>query len=305
MLTLTDAALNSHVTPIVEAVTNEDYAARKIAPIVPVSRRNFAYRTWSKDHLRYSDSVVGERGEALPSGFGMVWTKDETKDHFREIFLPKSILDLGAKEAIKFATEEGELMGEEFLIEEEYWLATFMTDSSKFTNHSDPTIPWSDPDGDPAKDIGAIFATIRGAIGRNPNTLIMTDDVFMELSMNHARSTDGFQAAAPGQAILNYINNKSLKNLIVTAAVYNTAKKGQTDVLTDMWGTENLWAAYIHPTPSRSQPSFASTFENKAGNYTEGEPSKSPKGQKAFTHRDFLTKVRNETAAYYFHGVLS
>jgi len=307
MLTLTDISLNKHITPIVEAVLQTTFAARKIAPVVPVDDSEFAYRVWNKEHLRYIDTRVGERGKAKPLDHGMEWEEDKTISHAGEIFIPEKILKKGAKAAINFAMEEAELAAQTFNIEEEYVLADWMTDSSggNFSNRDTPATKWDATDGDPAGDISGKIQTVAEEIGVLPNSLIMTPDVFRELATNHARSVGDHQPTAQEQAILNYIAADCLKNCIVTNAIYNEAETTGDEDLTSVWGSEFLWLAYIHPTPSRSAPSFAGTFENKGGTFTDGEMSKNPRGQYVYIHRDYRTKIRNETAAFCFYSVLS
>lgn len=304
MITLNDATLNKVVTPIVEAYSNESYAARKIAPVVPVDGSDYAYRVWSADHLRYVKSVVGERGKAIPFDVNMSWTEDKTHDHFRELFIPQRILDKGAKAGIRYATEEAEMLAESMLVEEEYDLASVFTTGSNWTNKATPSTKWDTSGATPQDDVNTGINAIQAAVGRNPNTMMMTTDVFRVLVSEYVRSLDGWQAQGSKKAVLEYFGADCLTQLIVCSSLYNSVKKGQTKSLTGIWGSKNLWLGYVNPTPSRSAPSLASTFENRGGSFSEGEMQKNPKGQTVYVHRDYDQKVRNETAGYYLYTCL-
>jgi len=296
LYTLTDAELNLYVTSIVEAYTNEYYATTDMAPDVPVGSSSFAYRKLQRSGAVQS-SVVGEYGEGIPFGQSSEWEKLKTEDHFRIGLIPDAVRLLGREAAIDLASELADGIGEEFKREANVDFANWITKTSNFTNHGIPGTKWDAPNGDPAKDISAKILTISTIVGRAPNGLGMTPDVFREIATNHARSVDGNQATASKQAVLNYIAADALTTLAI-CDVDNG--KG-----VNAYGTKNLWLFYNAPTASRVSPSFASTFRFKKGSYTKTAVINSPAGQALYAHSNYLTHVRNEKACYYFHGVLT
>lgn len=294
LYTLTDVELNLYVTKIVEAYTNEYYATTDMAPNVSVASSSFAYRIIGAAGAVQS-SAVGEYGEGVPFGQSSEWSKHKTEDHFRTGLVPNSVRLLGREASIDLAAEIAEGVGEEFKKEANVDFATWITNTAKFTNHGIPGTKWDAPTGDPAKDIAAKIATVAATVGRAPNGLGMTPDVFREIATNHARSVDGHQGTASKEAVLNYIAADCLKTL----AICDVDNGGS-----NAYGSKNLWLFYNNPAASRVSPSFASTFTFKKGTYTQTAILQSPAGQGLFMHNNYLTLVRNEKACYYFHSVL-
>jgi len=296
LYTMTDVELNLYVTAIVEAYTNEYYATADMAPDVAVASSSFAYRKTARSGPVKS-SVVGEYGEGIPFGQSSEWSKLKTLDHFRVGLVPDSVRILGKNATIDLASELADGMGEEFKREANVDFATWITNTANFTNEGIPAVKWDDPLGDPAKDISAKIATVSLTVGRAPNGLGMTPDVFRELSTNHARSVDGNQGTASKEAVLAYVAADCLKTLAICDV--------ENGVGVNAYGSKNLWLFYNSPEASRVSPSFASTFRFKGGTYTKTAVLNSPAGQALYSHSNYLTKVRNEKACYYFNSVLT
>ena len=89
--------------------------------------------------------------------------------------------------------------------------------------------------------------TRRGII---PNCMIMTDSVFNRLRRSTKLQTFlyGTLGAGTGYRLVNAQdigNALGVPNIYIAAATYDSADKGQTPVLTQVWGNSYIWIGYV------------------------------------------------------------
>jgi hypothetical protein len=83
-----------------------------------------------------------------------------------------------------------------------------------------------------------------------PNTMIMTDSVFNRLRRSLKLQTFlyGTIGASTGYRLINAQDIGAalgIPNIFIAAATYDSADKGQTPILTPVWGNAQIWMGYV------------------------------------------------------------
>jgi len=112
---------------------------------------------------------------------------------------------------------------------------------------------------DPESDIKSAMGIIRRAIGRDPNTILMTQDVADAL-VAHFKSTLSNVDIAAKLTFVDLPNVLWGLNVIIAKSIYNTANAGQTPSIADIWN-DNVTVFYMDPSPSIDVMSFVYTFQ--------------------------------------------
>jgi hypothetical protein len=300
MAALTDSNVKRDITPIVEGYTNPDSAAEVMAPYVKVLEELFSYNIVSDDNEGFISTVVGEYGEAISLNTDAEQVHYKVRFHFPKVVIPQRIIDNSISAVIDWVQEETQRMMEYMEWERNRDLAGLITTTGSYitSNHAIPGVLWSDPLGDPAKDVSAILQQIVTATGHHPSGIGMTPDVKQKLSNDYVRSIDGNMGAASDEAILKYFSaDGGLKNL-------STCNSRSAAGGTNVYGTGNFWIYFNDPNPGMKEISFASTFRYDAGRYQKQDSPVGTRGQVVYIHEPWVVKVRNFAACYYFHGVL-
>jgi hypothetical protein len=115
---------------------------------------------------------------------------------------------------------------------------------------------WSDPTSNPGTQASAARTAIRAKTGFLPNQLTMGYAVFESLRI-HPLIIDFVEGARPTlQDIAEYFE---VERVVVAQTIYNAAKEGQTDSLSDVWGKDALFS-FTTENVAIDEPSFAYQF---------------------------------------------
>ena len=115
---------------------------------------------------------------------------------------------------------------------------------------------------DPIDDIDTGKETIKKAVGVNPNTLVLSEDVFNKLK-NHPAFTEKIKYSMKGILTAELIAEVvGVGKCLVAGAVYNTANEGQT-VDKDWLYTKVALLCFIAPTLGLNVMSLGATISSK------------------------------------------
>lgn len=124
-------------------------------------------------------------------------------------------------------------------------------------------------------DIDAAIENVKTNFGTPPNTIIMNDQTYTHLKKNATlRTLWKYVTGSIGEVLdvrKMFAAMFDLKNFLVAGAMYNSANKGATEVLSRLWG-KNAYLAYIEPSPALMSPTFCcniNTELRKISNYRE------------------------------------
>ena len=96
---------------------------------------------------------------------------------------------------------------------------------------------WSDDANDPAKDVQSAKAVIQSAIGVEGNAIVIPYNVLTALRQN-AKLLERHRYQSEAQITLANLSAQfeiPVENIFIGQAVYNTAKRGQTQKLGNIW----------------------------------------------------------------------
>lgn len=235
------AQIDKLLTNVSQGLFVEGGIADLIFPTLSVKQKTGLLAKYGKSHLRIEHSLVGGRGKyrrvepivRSSSGYsveshgleGMV-----TEDDYRNVELP-------------YKAEEDEVKGltHHILLEKEFIVASALTSTSTLTQNVTLAGTNQLSDYNSSDPIG-VFKTARLAVydgcGLPPNKAIM-DWKTMNTLAYHPAILDalGFTQNRAGQlSEAELAKALGVEKLFVGKVVYNTAKEGQTDALSPVWG---------------------------------------------------------------------
>jgi len=143
-------------------------------------------------------------------------------------------------------------------------IADMVFNTANFTEVS-PTHEWDDAaNAVPMTDVKLGHIAIKNATGLRANTLIISWSTFLDLGIN-AQILDRIKYTNPGvsrgelsPAMLALAFE--VDQVLVGGGRYNTAKKGQTASLADIWSNEYAMLCRVENGPDITQPCLVRTF---------------------------------------------
>lgn len=218
------------------------YIAEKVLPPLPVKQKSGLIGAYGNDHIRIEDDLVGGEAEAKRAK-PILRKTDNTYivgSHALEGVVTQDDYD-NVEEPFSAESDEVEGLTHLILTNKENALATAMTNDSVLTQNvtlsgtsqlSDYTN--SDPLG--------VFKTAQNAIltgcGMMPNAAVMSRAVYNTLKYHpKILSTLGYAQNRAGLLTEDDIKKAlDVQTLFIGEAAANTAKEGQADVLSQIWG---------------------------------------------------------------------
>lgn len=272
------------------------FIGTKVMPILPVSEHTASYPVMPKEvMLKLQDTKRAMRGRYPRSDYeweeGFYATKEngwEEAVDDRERNLYGSKFDAEAI-ATKRATNI-------ILRGQEKRVADIVFNSSNFSANS-LTNEWDDAtNATPIDDVQAGVKSIRSASGMLPNVLIIAYSTYLDLKRTD-QIIDLIKYTFPGQDI----NRMSLAQLaqildvpqvLVGGAVYDSAKKGQSASISDLWNNEYAMLTRISSGGDLTEPCLGRTFlwtkESGGGHIVESYREEEIRGD--------VIRVRHDTS---------
>lgn len=236
------------LTNVSSAYIPDSAIADVLLPPLKFSQYTGKLGAYGKSHLRIENTVIGGKGKyrqvetitRTTSGFeieghglsGMV-----TKQDYKNVIDP-------------FDAEKDETMGLTtiLMLEKEKALADALADTAVLTQNItlSGTSQFSDyTNSDVVSIVNAAKKAIRDGSGAVPNTLVLEYYV-AQILRYHPQLLDllGFKFARPGGLTDQELSKAlDIQNVYIPNCMYNSAKEGQADVLTPVWGKHMVFAA--------------------------------------------------------------
>ena len=241
------------------------FIAKQVFPNVPVASPTGAYNIWKQgDFYRRSMKKLGNYESAPIAGFST--GKGSFTVGKYGIASPYTAQDLadarrGGTSDQFFINAKTQFVTFQGVLELEMQTATLVQTSGNWTTTragvtSAPSnsqfIQWDQAASQPIDDIIAYKELMRLLSGFAPNTMVLPIQVMNALRKNAqliSRITYGGTMAEPTQISMQVLKDLfQIDNILVPAAVYNTAAEGQTDSLNYIWG-KTVWLGYVTSTP--------------------------------------------------------
>ncbi len=251
-----DAALTSYAQEY--ASQRPNLIASLIAPEVPVAKQSDTY--WIHDGSNFE---LVQTGRAPGAQYGEVKWAKSTDTYFANGHGLKAIVpdeDMkNADPAVDPARDAIAVPVDQMLLAYEYEVAALAFSTAAFTQTSALAAAdrWDADTSDPVDAVDDAKATVRGAIGREPNTLVIGYDVFRALQKHAGVRKIVFGLNAP-EAIpteAQIAQALGVDRLLVGRAVYQSA----ANTFTNIWG-KFAFIAYIDPSPGSKAITPLKTF---------------------------------------------
>lgn len=277
--------------------SNDEYIADQILPVRSVSKRTGKYFVYDKSNFRIADSERSIGDPSTEVEYGLSKADFSTADHALKQIVPDQIRDQ-AEDALDPMSDATEQVTDRLLIEREDALADWMQNTSNISQNVtlSGTDQWNDgANSDPFGDIKTGRSTVQKATGKKPNTFVMGQEVFDELS-EHPDVIDRVKYSQLGIVTEDLMAQAfKVDNVLVGSALKQNATEGQADDLGYIWG-KHAWLAYVSPTTSLRQVTFGWTFEYERK--TKRWYDEDREGTFSRVNMDYVQKIAAEKAAY-------
>jgi len=246
------------------AYRNPAYIWREIFPQVPVEKKSDYYWVFPKDAWFRDDVGVRAPGTQAPRA-------DYTVTTASYMCITRALAKAVPDEVRKNADNplNPDLEATEFVMDSleraiERRVADMINTAASVWVYSASLAAgdqWSDDASEPFDHIENAIAGIVGAIGRFPNTGVMSYDTWRVLK-NHPDMLARVQYVRPsGMVELEDLQRWfNLERILVGTALRNTSQEGVAPSMSAIWG-DGMWIGYVPRTPSLLTPAAGYVLE--------------------------------------------
>ena len=281
MITLNDVQLNSIIADIQWGYSPAGFFARRILPVVQVTRPTGKYVKFDASHLRYIKSPSEGNTKAPQVDFGASVANFQCELHERDGWIPDFLSrEMGDDIVVPIS----QMTQDSLLVEEERDLSTALNTTANFayTNYLTPATLWDAAGADPwagaTTSIKAGLTFLYAYNGNRRKDIIMavTPDVDLVLA-DFARASIGNSGYdLPVEEVMaRYCR---VREYIVLDSSYNSAIMGQTDSLAGCFGTKQCWMINVPADQNILTPSFGKTIVDTAGSKVRNVKVENPLG---------------------------
>ena len=262
--------VSPYYTGITLSVPPGKMIADLVLPRVPVGGREFKYQVInSGDFYILPDTQVGRKGIPNQVEFGATEEGSFVLDHGLQDLVPQADIDAARSNMHNWDPVAQATINTTRLVNKsrEKRVADLIFNTASYTAANRLTLSgsdqWSDPTSDPidailAKFDGMLIRPNKGIFGRlGWSKFRLNPKVTSRLGSALYGNTPTTNAAAPPASLQAVADLLELDEIFVGEDWVNTAKKGQTPVMTRVWGKH---AAFIHQEPVVSTTEGIATF---------------------------------------------
>lgn len=262
VLTTSDVYVDPALSQVSIKYTNDTFIADVVCPMIKVAKMTGKYFVYDKSNLRIDRTQRALGSPANEVDFGVDPTGTYIcSDHALKEFTPDQIQDQ-ADAALNPLVDSVENITEKLLLDREQNAANLLTSTSNLTQNVTlaGTAQWSDyTNSDPIGDVRTARTTIHQNTFKKPNTLILGKQVY-DILIEHPAIIERIKYSQLGVVTPELLARVfQVEKILVGEAGSNTAKEGQTDALSYVWG-KNAVVAYIAPQIRLKMLTLAATF---------------------------------------------
>lgn len=249
---------------------HRDYLAERIFPRLPVLKQSDSYFEYDRGFwFRDEAQLRGPGTESAGGGYGVSQKTYRAEVYaFHQDLDPQTIANTdnpldADRDAAEYVTEKV-LLKREKIVVAKYFTTGIWTGS---TTGSDivPGTLWSATGSKPIDDVDAQSESIKKKTAKWPNRFVLGAQVFRNLK-NHADVLDRIkytQKATVSPELLASLFAPPLADnfeVLVAAAIENTAKEGATDSMAFLADPQDALLCYAEPSPGLRKPSAGYIF---------------------------------------------
>lgn len=262
-LTPSSVVVDPALTNVSIKYTNDSFIADQMLPVVKVAKQTGKYFKYDKANLRVEVSLRAAGSPSNEVDFGVTPSGVfSCNDHALKGLIDDEIVDQ-AESALDPLIDETETITEKLMIEKELAASALLTNTSNLTQNTTlaGVNQWSDFSGtsDPIAVVRTGGRTIHNNSLKKANTLMVSKPVFDYL-VDHPKVIARVQYSQLGvitEELLARLFN--VERVLVGETGYNSAKEGQTDAISYVWGKDAV-LAYVNPKVTLKSVTLGLTF---------------------------------------------
>lgn len=264
MPVIQDIHVDAVLSGVSVAYSQPGFIADAVFPRVKVKKESDKYYKYG-----YEKFATPETKRAPKTAYKRIdWTPSTDTYQCEEYGLEEPIDDRerdNADDPLSLDVDTTELLTEQIMLARERRVAAIVFSGTYMTTNVtlSGTDQWSDyTNSDPVANITTARATINAAIGRDPNTMVISREVFDKLK-DHPQVTERVKYTQLGIVTVQLLAALfEVPTILIGESLYNTAKEGQTASLSRIWGKHCL-LAYIEPRPGIKKMSLGYSFASR------------------------------------------
>jgi len=226
-------------TAIALAYKNRAFVADEVMPRAAVAAENFKWTSYNKeDRFTIPSTLVDRKGKLNQVEFGGTEDSAMTNDYGLEDVIPQKDIDNAAIAGFDPLGNATELLSELIMLERESRVAGIVHNIATYASGMSETLAagdkWSAATGKP---LDQIMDALEVPFMR-PNVMTLNSAGLLALRRNDQilQSYHG-NTGTEGMVPVSYLRDLlELDAIIIGRARYNSANKGQTMTLTELWG---------------------------------------------------------------------
>ncbi len=262
-----DLQVDALLTNISIGFTIEGYVADQVLPRVPAPKETVKVPTFSREGLQIEGNPIKRASKArfARTGWSVTYT-DKTCDEWG-IEIPVDDREIRNAEAVLDPLRVSNDVANQLIANQiESNVCSELTDTSNLTSNEtlSGTDQWSDyTNSNPLTYITGKRQTIQKAVHRNPNLLVIGQEVFDEL-MFHPAISEFYKYTQPGPVTADMMAQAfGVARLVVASATYDSQDIGQsTQVGAYIWGKHAL-LCYVPTSAEVQMPALGYQFVNQ------------------------------------------
>jgi hypothetical protein len=246
------------LTNIALGYAPQGYIADKIMPRVSVPKKSDKYYVFGKEQFQTPDTIWPTK--TAPNAVDYALSTDTF--YCIDRALRHGIDDRerdNADAPLNLEREGTELLTEQLMLAREIRVADIVLASASSAQETTlaGNYQWNSGHASsvPITDIRTGIRTIRDAIGRAPNTILMSKAV-KDVLEDHSTILDRMKYTNPLYTIEDWLRQQfGFTQVLIGEAMYETANPAQTSSLANVW-TDSVCIAYVAPRPGVKTRSF-------------------------------------------------
>lgn len=288
------------------AYQNDSYIADAIFPEVQVSKLTGFYFKYDKSKFIAANDLRAPSTRANRVDYGLVKTAyGPLVEHSLEQDIPDEIIDQ-AVSPLDPNIDATENVTERILLSKELDAFAKCSDTAVITQNItlSGTSQWDDyANSDPIGDVQTAFNTVKKAVLKKPNRLVLGYEVYSSLK-NHPQIIERVKYSQLGVLTPELLAQVfDIEQVWIADAEQNSANEGQTASMAYIWG-KNAWVLYVNAAPAIRKVSFGYTLRRGA-RMTERWDERWVKAQFVRVTDWYEQKIVAAEAAYYLKNAIS
>lgn len=306
------------LTNMSQQYRNEDdtYIASIIAPELLVEKKTGLYLYYPQQLRSVANSLRTGNAKTAETSTNWTWKNYDTlHEHAIKEGIQKDVFDMFQNPLDPMMDATMTCM-DNMTIEYEQAVANLLTDTSKVTQYSSPSVQWnaSTGAGSPIIDISTAVSTMLINGLRRPNTIVVGWQAWLQL-MNHPDFMDRIKFSQLGTLtedlfarIISESSGTKITRVLIGTAIADTSAEQiphpGTTTNGPIWG-KHVWLMYCTPTPGLRQVNGLYTLRLKNGRYVDGWANLDRKTTYVRVNDYYTPFLVGPTAVYFLQNVVA